>query len=277
MNKRKIGFLSMFLLVSMLILAACGGSESTSEQPEEGNGEESASNLELNEEGVFHFVASGEFKPFSYFDENGELTGFDIEIGKALAEEMGLEPKAEATPFSGMIAGINSDRFDATVASMGITEERAEKVDFSDPYYISGAQVFTRPDSEIKGLEDLNDDTEVAVGLATTYETLAKDYTNNVQTYDSDVTALRALDQGEHDAVITDLIVGEIAIDESGFNLEPRGEVAGVDEMAVAVKKGNENLLKEINRALEAIKENGTYLEISEKYFGRDISKQPES
>ncbi|RBW71571.1 transporter substrate-binding domain-containing protein [Bacillus taeanensis] len=277
MNKKKIGFLLTFFFLSILLLSACGSSESTNEQPEEGSGEESASNLELNEEGVFHFVASGEFKPFSYFDENGELTGFDVEIGKALAEEMGLEAKAEATPFSGMIAGINADRFDAAVASMGITEERAQKVDFSDPYYISGAQVFTRPDSDIQGLDDLNDETEVAVGLATTYETLAKDYTTNIQTYDSDVTALRALDQGEHDAVITDLIVGEIAIEESGFSLEPRGEVAGVDEMAVAVKKGDENLLQEINRALEAIKENGTYLEISEKYFGRDISKQPES
>lgn len=223
------------------------------------------------EEGVFIFVASGEYQPFSYF-KDGELTGFDIEIGYEIAKRLGLEPKPVTSPFSGIIAGVKEGRYDAAIASHVITDERKEQVDFADPYYLSGGQLFTRPDGNISTLEELKGK-EVAVALGTTHEKMAREYTDRIMTYDSDVTALRALEQGKHDVVITDSIVGEIAI-QQGVKIKKSGAALSEVQHGIAVRKGNGELLRKINEALKQMHEDGTYLKLSEKYFQRDISKK---
>ncbi len=261
-------------LAATMVLAACGeGEEATGDDANGDNGEGGADELTLDE-GTFVYALSGEYRPFSYTDENGELAGFDVDIGMALAEEMGLEGDPYQITFNSIILGLQDERYDAIIGSMGITEERQENVDFSDPYYISGAQVFVRPDSDISGLEDLNEDTEVAVAEGTTYQTMIEDYTTNVVVYDSDVVALQALSQGRHDAVITDRLVGLINIEDAGLEIQTAGELIDVEEMAVAVRNGEEELLEAINEALAALKENGTYEEINSRYFDEDISQE---
>jgi ABC-type amino acid transport substrate-binding protein len=100
----------------------------------------------LIEDGVFTFAMSGEYRPFNYIDEaTGELVGFDVEIGKAIADYHGWEANPVQTPWSGILSGLKSGKFDAIIGSMGINPERAEQVDFSHPYYLSGAQLFVRP------------------------------------------------------------------------------------------------------------------------------------
>lgn len=78
---------------------------------------------------------SGAFRPFNYYDASNQLTGFDVEIGKALAQKMGMEPKPIATPWQGLINGLKSNRYGAIIGSMAITDDRLKEVDFSDPYY----------------------------------------------------------------------------------------------------------------------------------------------
>lgn len=100
----------------------------------------------LIEDGVFTFAMSGEYRPFNYIDEaTGELVGFDVEIGEAIAAYHGWEANPVATPWSGILSGLRAGNFDAIIGSMGINPERAEEVDFSYPYYLSGAQLFVRP------------------------------------------------------------------------------------------------------------------------------------
>ncbi|WP_078379499.1 transporter substrate-binding domain-containing protein [Sutcliffiella halmapala] len=256
--KKRVLLTTLFLLST--ILAACGGKVTTGE------------GYELVDEGKFTFATSGEFKPFSMTDGSGTMTGFDIDVAEAIAEELGLEPEQKKYTFASIVEGVKSGRFDAAVASHTITEERAVEVDFSTPYYYSGPQIFVRPDSDIETLADL-EGMEVAVSRGSTYASIMDGVSDNVINYDSDVVALEALNNGRHDAVVTDFVTGREAIG-AGMTLEGR-ELLERSEQAVGIAKGNEALLEAVNKALETLRENGKLAEISEHYFGEDITTDP--
>ncbi|KUP09536.1 amino acid ABC transporter substrate-binding protein [Bacillus coahuilensis m2-6] len=249
------------LLAIMMSLAACGSQETNS------------TGMKLVEEERFTYAASGEFAPFSVTNGEGQMTGFDIEVAEAVADVLGLNPVQEKYKFSGIVEGVKAGKFDAAVASHTINEERLEQVDFSTPYYYSGPQIFVRPDSDVQTLEDL-EGLEIAVSKGSTYEESAVTVTENIKRYDSDVVALEALSKGKHDAVITDFITGKEAI-ANGLTIEAR-ELLGRSEQAIAVSKENKELLEKINEALDTLRENGTLAEISQKYFGDDITTNPE-
>ncbi|MFP3392527.1 transporter substrate-binding domain-containing protein [Brevibacillus sp. SIMBA_040] len=255
------------VVFSMSLLAGCSQGAAPGSNGGQAAGEATSMTKEA---GVFIYAASGEYQPFSYF-KDAQLTGFDIEIGNEIAKRLGLEPKGVTSPFSGIIAGVKEGRYDAAIASHAITEERKQQIDFADPYYLSGGQLFTRPDGTISTLEGLKGK-EVAVALGTTHEKMAREYTDNIKTYDSDVTALRALEQGKHDVVITDSVIGEIAI-QQGLKIKKSGAALSEVQHGIAVRKGNTELLNKINEALKQMHEDGTYVKLSEKYFNRDISK----
>lgn len=266
--KKKYPFLGIVLSAGM-IMAACG--EDDSSGGSEGTGSEgSGSDLNLLEEGQFTTASSGLYKPFS-FEEGGDLQGFDIDIGNAIAEEMGLEPNPVTTPFETIIQGLNTNRFDAIIGSMSKTAEREEQVSFSDPYYYSGGAIFVREgNTDIQSVEDL-EGKKIGVVAQTTYDTVAQEYTDDIQTYSSDVVALQDLTvEGRLDAVITADVVGFEAQQE-GLEIEMVGDPLWIEQPSIAVRKDDEELLAAINDALDAIIENGTYDEISEKWFGRSL------
>jgi len=224
------------------------------------------------EEKDFSYAMSGLYPPFNY-EDNGELVGFDVEIGKALAEKMGMNPNPVTNPWQTILAALKTDKFDAIIGSMAITEERQKEVNFSDPYYSSGAQIFVAKDNnEIKSDADLKGK-KIGVVVSSTFEATAKEYTDQVVTYDSDVTALQdLLVAGRLDAVITDELVGKYAITQNKLGIKAVAEPLFLDQMAIPVTKENTELLEKINKALAEIKADGTYAKISEKYFGEDIA-----
>ena len=218
------------------------------------------------------FTASGEFKPFSYVKKDMTMTGFDVEVGDAIAKDLGLKPVPKRITFKGIVESVKSGRADIAVASHTITPQRAKQVLFSTPYYYSGPQIFTRPNSKIKSVNDLKGK-EVAAAKGSTYADLAKKYTNNVKVYDSDITALEALSSGRHDAVITDFVTGKTAI-KDGIKVKGQ-QLIERSEQAVVVPKDNPGLLKKVNKALADLRKNGTLRKISMKYFGQDITTKP--
>ena len=249
------------LLLLISILSACAEKDKME------------SGAELIEEGKLVYTASGEFKPFSYMNDDMTMTGFDIEVGAAIAKELGLEPVQKQMKFKGIVEGVKTGRADVAVASHTINDARAKHVLFSTPYYYSGPQIFTRPDSNIKTAEDLKGK-EVAAAKGSTYADTASQYTSNIKMYDSDITALKALSNGRHDAVITDFVTGKTAAKE-GFEIVGQ-QLIERSEQAVVIPKDNPLLLEEVNNALESLRKDGTMKEISMKYFGEDITTKPE-
>jgi len=221
----------------------------------------------------FVFANSGAYKPFS-FDQGGEIVGFDVDIANEIADRIGRTPVMKSpVPFDTLIQGLKAGKYDALVASHGITEEREQQVDFSRPYYRSGAQIFVEEgNTTVQGPEDL-DGLKIGVVKASTYLELAKTLTDesNVTTYDSDVIALQDLTSGRLDAVITDKLVGLMARNESGLKIDAVGDVLESDEMGIAVQEGDTELLEAINGALEDMIADGTYEEISMRWFDENI------
>lgn len=266
---KKISILGAMLSTS-LILAACGGGDEAEETS--GSSDNAGSEYTLFEDGKLTWASSGLYKPFNY-EEGGELKGFDVEIGYAIAEKLGLEPNPITTPWETILQGLTGERFDAIIGSMAITNDRAEQVDFSDPYYYSGGMVFVAEgNNEITSAEDL-EGKKIGVVAQSTYDSAAQEYTDasNIQYYNSDVVALNDLEiEGRLDAVITADVVGYEAI-AAGLEIKEVGEPLWIEKAAIAVNKDNPELLEAINGALKEIQEDGTYDEISTTLFDRNL------
>lgn len=251
------------VLFSSLVLTACGSGNNTA--PAQGD-QQAAGKKD------FTYAMSGAYKPFN-FKDNGNLTGFDVEIGQALAEKMGMNPAPITNPFETIIQGLISNKYDSIIGSLTVTEERQKAVAFTNPYYRSGSQIFvTEDNTTIKTKDDLKGK-KIGVVKASNYLDWAKKLTDadKVTTYDSDITALLDLPTGRLDAVITDQVVGLRFIKEGGGKIKDVGEPLSFDEQAIAVRKEDKESLDKINKALDEIIKDGTYEKISQKWFGRNI------
>ena len=153
MKKSKIILLSV-LMISLFFIGCNNKDQTTMEK--------------IKDKGEMTFAMTGGYPPFNFINEEGDLDGFDIDIAKALAKEMGVEAKPITTAWDGIIGGLLSKRFDSIIGSMAITEERLEKVNFTNPYYYDGAQFFSTSDSNLKSIKDLKDG-KVGVVTGTTY------------------------------------------------------------------------------------------------------------
>ncbi|WP_432774869.1 ABC transporter substrate-binding protein [Brevibacillus gelatini] len=256
------------VLLGSLLLAACGSQESNSPA---GGGQAAGGEGKKD----FTYAMSGVYKPFS-FKENGELTGFDVEIGKALAEKMGMNPVPITNPFETIIPGLEAKKYDTIIGSLTVTPERQKVVSFTNPYYRSGSQIFVmKGNTTIKSKEDLKGK-KIGVVKASNYLDWARKLTDEdkITQYDSDITALLDLPTGRLDAVITDQVVGLRFIKEGGGDVIDVGEPLSYDEQAIAVRLGDQEAVDRINKALDEIIKDGTYEKISQKWFGRNILQQ---
>ncbi|MFP5109929.1 transporter substrate-binding domain-containing protein [Neobacillus sp. C211] len=258
MKKKTILRLMSAILMISIVLAGCGSAKETNTP-------------EKKEE--FVYAMSGLFKPFNY-KEDGKLTGFDVEIGEALAKKMDMKPKAITFPFETIIQGLRDKKFDAILGSMTVTEERQKAVDFTNPYYKSGSRIFiSANNTEIKSKADLKGK-KIGVTPATIYEKLAKELTeqDKVMVYSQgDMTALMDLATGRVDAVICDDIFGKVGITQGDLKIKAVDELLQVDNQAIATNKEDKELTNKINKALDEIIADGTYEKISKKWFGYNL------
>ena len=255
---------NVLILITIILLVAtgCGASKSNSS---------ATTTLDrIKADGTLTYAMSGQYPPFNYFNEQNQLTGFDVEIGQEIAKRVGAKPSPIATEWDGLIAGLTTSKFDMILGSMAITDERLKKVDFSIPYYRSGAQVIVPSDSNISGEDDLKDKI-VGVVLGTTFETKARELGATVKTYKGDPDAFNDMVNGRLDSVITDKIVGLNAIKKNNYPFKLAGNLLYEEKMGIAIRKDSPKLLESVNDALTKMMEDGTYKQISEKYFSADI------
>lgn len=215
---------------------------------------------------------SGLYKPFN-FKKDGELKGFDVDIGNELIKRLNKTPKPVTNPWNTIIQGLKSKKYDLIIGSMAITPDRAKQVNFSHPYYRSGAQIFVRAKNmKIKSKADLRGKT-IGIIKASTFQKAAEKLTepDKLRSYDSDIIALQDLAVGRLDSVITDRLTGLDAIHTAKISIKEVGQPLYIDEMGIAIHKDNSKLQAQINHALEEIVKDGTYEKISIKWFGKNI------
>ena len=241
----------------------------TTAAPAETKAEETTAAKEETEAagGVLVMATNAEFPPYEYHD-GGEIVGIDVEIAKAIADKMGMELEIEDVAFDSVIPEITSGKADMGLAGMTVTEDRKVSVDFSDTYAKASQMIIVKEDSAIAGPDDLKG-VVVGVQLGTTGDIYVSDLEaegTTVERYNKGFEAVQALSQGKIDAVVID---GEPA---KTFVAETEGikmldEAFTEEEYAIAVKKGNTELLDKINGALSELESEGTLDEIVAKYI----------
>ncbi|MGM0901515.1 MAG: ABC transporter substrate-binding protein [Bacillota bacterium] len=265
---KKFGFL--LVTAMMLILTACGTEKSDGAEK---TANESASKHELVKEGALTFSMTGQYPPLN-FKKDDKLTGFDVEIGTEIAKRLGLEANPVTNTWETIIQGLKAGKYDAIIGSMTATPERDEQVDFTNPYYLSGAQIFVAEgNSDIQSKEDLKGK-KIGVIQASTWKDMAEELSDQVKGYPTDVNALQDLALGRLDAVITDKIVGVSAKNEKGLEIKEIGDLLNEDRVSVAVAEGNKELAEQINEAIQSMIDDGTYEKISMKWFNTNIMEK---
>lgn len=215
------------------------------------------------------------YEPFEYKDENGNLTGFEVELAEAMCEEMAANCEFLIQAWDGMIPGLMARKFDLIMSSMSITAERAEQVNFSEPYYNTPGGWFAR-DGFATDVTDMDamDGQVVGVQRGTTMDTYVTENMGGIVTIKRYTTAgdmVLDLEGQRLDAVFLDYPVGEQTIlSKDGF-VEVGEQVKLGQGVGVAMRKRDTELAEQVNAALRVIKEDGTYDTIMQKYFAYDV------
>ncbi|WP_144904024.1 basic amino acid ABC transporter substrate-binding protein [Halobellus captivus] len=277
------------------LLAGCtgggsGGQESTTEADGDSGSDSTQTDAATTESVVPSNVVIGSdipYRPFEYETTSGELTGFDVDIAAAVFEDqLGVDYEFKATSFDSIIPSLNNNNFRIIMSAMTINDERAEQVDFSDPYFTAYQTVIVRDDGEITSKADLQGH-PVGVQKGTTGATAAEELQTefdgdlDIKSYDQISGAFQALINGQVDAIINDNTVNaEFANDRDDVVfLEGDGAAAESDQEAppyltltvenygIAFRQDDDEFRERVNEALAAIREDGTYDEIYSEYF----------
>lgn len=252
---KKIAFTTLGIIGILSLLGSCA---------------EARSLEQIKKSGTLKIATEGAFPPFNYF-KGKKLTGFEVELAELLAKELDLEVKWTTQPFDNLLIGLNQGRYDFVIASHGITPQRAKAVNFSEPHYCTGGAIVSKKGGP-KTAKDLNGKT-VAVQVGTTYlknvETIKG--VKSVQTFPKDTDAQAALMANRVDAWVGDKFTGLDLIKAQKGKLQ-QGELLFSERVAMAVRKGNTSLLKQLNQTLEKVQKNGKYAKLSKKYFKQDVS-----
>jgi len=222
----------------------------------------------------------GAYPPFNNLESDGSLTGFDIDIAKALCEEMKAECTFVTQDWDGIIPALISKKFDAIVASMSITAERKEKVDFTNKYYNTPPAIVVPKDSPItEATEDAFDGKTLGAQSATTHSNYAEAHLkkSELKLYPTSQEYMLDIANGRIDGVVDDVVVlSEWLKTADGaccklLGVLPIDPVINGEGAGIAVRKGDDALREKFNAAIDAIRKNGKYKEINDKYFPFDV------
>ncbi|WP_193336098.1 amino acid ABC transporter substrate-binding protein [Devosia beringensis] len=224
--------------------------------------------------GALRIGTEGTYAPFTFHDASGALVGFDVEIGRAIAEKLGVEAEFVEGPWDGLIAGVDANRYDVVINQVGINAERQAKYDFSEPYIASKAALVVREDNtDITSFESLAGK-KAAQTLSSNFGKLALENGAEVVGTEGFDQSIALVIQGRADATINDsLSFFDFKTQQPDAEVKVVATADDADFSGVLLAKGKPELLAAINDALVAIKADGTYAEISQKYFGEDVSQ----
>lgn len=273
MKKNRIAALLLSLvLLGTTVLTGCS-SQSNNQATAAASGNLLA---QIQEQGEIVIAMEGTWAPWTYHDENDELVGYDVEVGKAIAEKLGVTATFVEGEWDGLLAGLDAGRYDIMVNGVGITPERQEKYDFTIPYAYNRTAVIVRGDyDEIHSMEDLNGK-KTANTISSTYAEQAEAYGATVTGVDDLNQTIELLLAGRIDATLNaEVVFADYQKAHPEANIKIAAYSDDVEQVAIPVRKSADTatLLAAINQALAELDADGTLTELSVKYFGTDISK----
>lgn len=262
------------LVIAAAALTACSGSTApaSSSSAESGAG----ADLGLVKDGTLTVATEGTYRPFSFHGDGGTgaLTGYDVEIIQAVAEKLDLKVEFQETQWDAIFAGLDAGRFDVIANQVTINDEREEKYLFSEPYTVSpGVIVVKDDDDSISSFDDLEGKT-AAQSLTSNWNELAKESGAKIEAVEGWAQAVALLRQGRVDATINDKLTFldyETTDGPTGLKIAAETDEAG--EQAFTFTKDKTALVKAVDGALDELRADGTLAEISEKYFGEDVTE----
>ena len=277
-----ISLMSVMAAAGVLTLAGCS-SNSGSSAAASGAASSAASTgaadqlAAIQTNGKLVVALEGAWQPWSYHDESDTLVGYDVEVSRAIAQKLGVEPEYVESDWDSLFAGLDAGRFDIVCNGVEVTDERAKTYDFTTPYgYIHTALAVRKDNEDIKSFEDLKGKT-TANSLASTYMELAESYGATVQGIDTLEETIQLLTAGRIDATLNADVSFYDYLNvhpDADFKLVAQTEDAS--HVAIPVRKGDDSasLLEAINTAIEELRADGTLKALGEKYFGQDISSE---
>ena len=232
---------------------------------------------EIQAKGTITVAMEGTWAPWTYHDEDDNLVGYDVEVATKIAEKLGVEPQFIEGEWDGLLAGLDAGRYDIMVNGVDITPERAEKYDFSTPYAFNRTAVITTKDNDsINTLEDLNGK-NTANTISSTYAQLAEQYGATVTGVDDLNQTFELLLSGRIDATLNaEMTYYDYMKEHPDANAKIAVLTDDANEVAIPMRKGDETatLRTAIDAAIDELRADGTLKELSEKYFGTDISSE---
>ena len=273
-------------LITGLILSACGGQSGSTAAPADNAASGATPVTQTTEtpaggsladriasKGTIVVGTEGTYSPFTFRNDKGELTGYDVDVMNEVGKRLGVKVEYKETQWDAIFAGLNSNRFDLIANQVGVNDERKAKYEFSQPYTYSRPVVVTRADdASITKFEDIKGK-KTAQSLTSNYGKMAEKYGADITGVEGLAQAIELLKQKRIDLTLND----ELAIldflktkGDAGLKIALRGD--DVETMAFVFNKGNEKAITDVNKALDSMHQDGTLANISNKYFGKDVS-----
>ena len=226
-----------------------------------------------SESNAIVFGTNAEFPPFEYVAAQGtigEFDGIDIAIASKIGDDIGKEAQINNMEFDSLLIALENGQVDAVIAGMTVTDERKEKVDFSTPYYTATQVMIVKEDSDIKKASDMADK-KIVVIQGYTGEVCVQDMGYSYEAFKKGTEAILELVNGKCDVVVIDSATAEKFV---GDNEDP--DAFEAEEYAIAVKKGNTELLNQINTSIQKMLDDGTISSLSAEYLDKDTSSEEE-
>ena len=275
-----ISMMSVMAAAGVLTLSGCSNS-STSTAASAGASSAAGSSADqltaIQASGKLIVALEGAWQPWSYHDESDTLVGYDVEVSRAIAEKLGMEPEYVESDWDSLFAGLDAGRFDMVCNGVEVTDERALTYDFTTPYgYIHTALAVRKDNDEIKTFEDLKGKT-TANSLASTYMELAESYGATVQGIDTLEETIQLLAAGRIDATLNaDVSFYDYLNVHPDADFKIVAQTEDASHVAIPLRKGDNSatLLEAVNNVIDELRADGTLKELSEKYFGQDISSE---